>query len=81
MLSTVCVEVVMRLSAQSGLVIVVNSLIVAVVAAIVVFVLKGHSQILLQQRSEESMKIDLPKKVQRTYEYATVCFSIWRSRI
>ena len=77
MLATVCVEGVMRLSAQSGLVIVVNSLIVAVVAAIVVFVLKGHSQILLQQRSEESMKIDLPKKVQHTHEYATVSFSIW----
>ena len=27
------------------------------------------------------MKIDLPKKVQRTYKYVTVCFSIWKSRI
>ena len=43
--------------------------------------LKEHSRILFQRRSEESMKIDLPKKVQHNYEYATVCFSIWRSRI
>ena len=71
----------MQLSAQSGLVIVVNLLIVAVVAVIVLFLLKGHSRILLQRRSEESMKIDLPKEVQRTYEYATVCFSILRSQI
>ena len=71
----------MRLSAQSGLVIVINSLIEAVVAAIVVFLMKGHSRILLQRRSEEIMKSDLPKKVQRTYEYETVCFSIWQSRI
>ena len=68
MLATVCVEEVMRLSAQS----VVNLLIVAVVAAIVVFLLKGHSRILSQQRSEESMKIGLLKKVQRTYEYVIV---------
>ena len=67
-LATVCVEGVMRLLAQS----VVNFSIAAVVAAIVVFLLKGHTLILLQQRSEESMKIGLPKKVQRTYEYAIV---------
>ena len=46
-------------------------MIAAVVAAIVVFLLKGHSRILLQRKSEESMKIGLPKKVQRTYKYAT----------
>ena len=67
-LATVCVEGVMQLSAQS----VVNSLIAAVVAAIVIFLLKGHSQIVLHRRSEESMKIGLPEKVQRTYEYAIV---------
>ena len=42
---------------------------------------EGHSRILMQRRSEESMKIDLPKNIQRTYKYATVYFSIWRSRI
>ena len=57
MLATVCVEGVIQLSAQSGLVIVVNLLIAAVVAAIIVFLLKGHSQILLQRRSEESIKL------------------------
>ena len=74
-------EGVMRFSSQSGLGIVVNSFIVAVVAAIVVFLLKGNSRILLQRRSEESIKIYFPKKVQRTYEYTTVWFSIWRSQI
>ena len=81
MLADVCVERVMRLSAQSGLFIVVNLLIAAVVADIVLFLLKEHSRILLQRRSEESMKIDLPKRGQHTYEYATVCFSIWQSQI
>ena len=81
MLATVCLEGVIGFSAQSGLVVVVKFFIAAVVAAIVAFLLKGHSQILLQQRSEESMKIDIPKKVQHTYEYATVCFSIWQSQI
>ena len=68
MLATVFVEGVIQLAAQS----VLNFSITAVVAAIVVFLPKGHSRILLQRRSEEIMKIGLPKKVQRTYEYAIV---------
>ena len=66
--ATVCVEGVMRLSAQS----VVNLSIAAVVAAIVIFLLKGHSRILLLRRSEEIMKIGLPKKVQHSHEYSIV---------